>query len=263
MRKKLIISYDGTNYGGWQIQPNRITIQQVLEEKLSSIYALQKIRVEGSGRTDAGVHALRQTAHFDEPLRPNLENDKIFRAINRMLPPDIRLVSIEDVPDTFHARFSAKGKSYVYVINSGEENAFTSRYSWHYTRFSQLCEIRKCLKILQGRQDFSSFTVERSQIESAERLITEARLISKGKYIFLCFTGEGFLYKMIRSIVGTLVFVGDGRLKAEEFKEILSMKNRSMAYDTAPPHGLFLANVYYEGDEFGKFDIKKLPIPNK
>lgn len=260
MRKKLLISYDGTNYAGWQIQPNRNTVQQVLEEKLSALYAWQKVRVEGSGRTDSGVHALGQVAHFDEPLRPNIDNDKIFRALNRMLPKDIRIKSVENVPETFHARFSVKGKTYVYVINSGVEDAFNSRYSWHYPSFKEFREVRKCLRLLEGRKDFSSFTVERAQIDNAERFISEARLVSRGEYNFLCFTGEGFLYKMIRSFVGTLVFVGSARIKASDFKEILSKKDRCEAYDTAPPQGLFLVKVYYDSDDFGKYDLRSLPI---
>lgn len=260
VRKKIIISYDGTNYGGWQIQPNRNTIQEEIEKKLSMLYAWQKIRVEASGRTDAGVHAIAQTAHYDEPDCPNLNNEKILKAMNRMLPRDIRIIRIEDVSDDFHARFSVLGKTYVYVINSGIENAFNSKYSWHYNGFKNIYEVRKSLKILEGKQDFSSFTVERNEIDNPERVITEAKLVSRGTYHFLCFTGEGFLYKMVRSIVGSLVFVGAGKIDSSQFKDILLKKDRREAFDTAPPHGLFLLKVYYNDEEYGKYDLNDIPV---
>lgn len=260
MRKKIIISYDGTNYAGWQIQPNGLAVQQVLEEKLAMLYAWQKIRVEASGRTDAGVHALGQCAHFDEPERPNLPNDKILKALNRLLPSDIRITGIEDAPLGFHARFSAKGKTYVYVVNTGSEDAFTSRWSWHLENFTKLDEVGRCMEMLVGRHDFSSFTVERSEIDDAVRTITDARLLEIGAYKCLCFTGEGFLYKMVRSIVGTLSFVGAGKVSQQEFSRIFAARSRSEACDTAPPHGLFLARVYYGEEAPSSVDLESLPF---
>jgi tRNA pseudouridine38-40 synthase len=260
MKKLLTISYDGTNYAGWQIQPNGLSIQEVLEEKIGIIYAHQKIRIESSGRTDAGVHAAGQTASYDAPERPLVGNDKIFRALNRMLPKDIRILEITDVPDSFHARFSAKGKTYIYVINNGTEDAFTARWSWHLPEFQNICEVRKAMSHLIGTKDFSSFTVDRKDIDNAERTVFRAEIREFGSYKSLIFSGNGFLYKMVRGITGTLAFVGSNKISAEDFKNILGGKNRCEAFDTAPPHGLFLVKVFYNENEAENFIPEKLPF---
>ncbi len=260
MKKLLVISYDGTNYAGWQIQPDGRAVQQVIEEKLGCIYANQKIRVESSGRTDAGVHALAQTASYDVPERPLVDNAKIFKSLNRMLPSEIRIIDIKDVEDSFHARFSAKGKTYAYVINNGSCDAFSNRWSWHLPEFKDICEVRKAMNFLLGTNDFSSFAVERGEIGSAERTIFRAELIEFGSFKCLVFSGDGFLYKMVRSIVGSLASAACGKINADKFHEILKAKNRSSAFDTAPPRGLFLVKVFYNEGDAEKFSLDKIPF---
>ncbi len=261
LRKKLIISYDGTGYVGWQIQPNGLSVQQVIEERLSMIYANQMIRLEASGRTDTGVHAVAQSAHFDEPERlSSLSNEKIFDALNKLLPQDIRITDLSDVEDSFHARFSAKAKTYAYVINVGKQHAFTTRWNWHMPLFKKLCEVRKGMEGLIGTHDFSSFTVERTKIDNAERKMLRVGIVEFENYKCLHFTSEGFLYKMVRSLVGTLASVGSGKISSEEFIRILKQKDRAMAFATAPPQGLFLMKVFYDEAEINDFEIKTLPF---
>ncbi len=254
------LAYDGTDFCGWQIQPNGLSVQEVIEEKLARIYAGKKVKIESSGRTDAGVHALGQTITFTPPGIPYVEDEKLQRALNRMLPVSIRILDVKRVAQDFHARYSAVGKAYTYVINTGKPNPFLSRLTWHIPDFTEICEIRKSVKYLKGKHDFSSFTVERKNIERAERTIFKINVQSFGDLICITFIGDGFLYKMIRSIMGTLYFVGTDKIRAEEVKDIILQKNRKEAYDTAPPQGLFLMKVFYEEENMKKFRLKKVPF---
>lgn len=258
----LEISYDGTEFGGWQIQQNNVTIQGILENRLSKIYANQLIHIEACSRTDAGVHAIGQIISFMPPERPLVDKDKLYRSLNRMLPPSIRIKEVKKAPSEFHARFSTVGKAYTYVINNGIPNPFTERWSWHLPNFKEICEIRKAVSYLEGMHDFSSFTVERKEIENAERRIYRIDVQEFGEFVCITFVGNGFLYKMIRSIIGTLAFVGSGKISAIKIKKILETKNRCDAYDTAPSKGLFLVKVFYDEGSLNKFILEKPPFLN-
>lgn len=256
------LAYDGTEFSGWQIQPNGITVQEVLEEKLAQIYANQPIRVESSGRTDAGVHALGQTVTFTCPERPVITEWKLLKSLNRMLPESIRIREIKQVYGDFHARYSALGKAYTYIINKGEQSPFLERWSWHLPQWNacRLQQIRKATSCLEGTHDFSSFTVERKNIDNAVRTIYRIDVQEFGQILCITFLGDGFLYKMIRGIMGTLAFVGSGTLKPDDVTDILNSKNRSLAYDTAPSKGLFLVKVFYKDKEWEDFRLKQPPF---
>lgn len=254
------LAYDGTDFAGWQVQPNAITIQQVLEGKLGVIYANQLIRTESSGRTDAGVHALNQTVTFTAPERPIIQDWKLYKALNRMLPSTIRIRAVREVEEKFHARFSTVGKAYTYVINRGIPNPFTDRWTWNMSEFTELCELRKAVTYLIGEHDFSSFTVDRSAIDDAVRKIFRIEIQEFGDLLCLTFVGEGFLYKMVRSMMGTLAFVGTGRIEAEKVHDILESKNRISCYDTAPASGLFLVKVFYDEKSMNDFKLEKPPF---
>ncbi len=256
------LAYDGTDYAGWQIQPNGLTIQQVLEEKLAIIYANQIIRTDSSGRTDAGVHALGQTVTFSAPGRPIVQDWKLYKALNRMLPQTIRIREVKEVDGEFHARFSAVGKAYTYVINRGIPNPFTDRWSWNIPEFTALHELHKATDCLCGEHDFSSFTVDRKEIDDAVRTIYRIDIHEFGDLVCMTFVGDGFLYKMIRSLMGTLAFVGTGKVKPAEVKEILESRKRTSAYDTAPAQGLFLMKVFYDEKSMKKFKLEKPPFWN-
>ena len=170
---KMIISYDGTMYHGWQRQNNGITVQEVVEDKLCRLFGNTPIRIQGSSRTDAGVHALGLCASFRAPESPYIPDWKVKKALNRLLPEDIRIRSAEIVPDDFNARFSAKGKSYVYMVNTGDNNPFTNRYCWHMDDMTELDELEKAIQVFKGKHDFTTFTVEAYKYDDPVREILE------------------------------------------------------------------------------------------
>ena len=247
---KMELAYDGTAYHGWQRQPNGITVQEVVEERLCKLFGGKQIRIQGSSRTDSGVHALGLVASCKLPEHPLIPTWKVHKALNRLLPPDIRIRSIEEMPENFNARFSAHAKSYVYVVNTGDINPFTNRYSWLLDDMTDIEALRKAIKYLEGEHDFSTFTVDRGSIDDPVRLILQTDVTTFGPLICMRFIGTGFLYKMVRSMVGALVFVGRGKLPPEAIKKMLEAKNRLACKDTAPAKGLFLKKVYYNPEEW-------------
>ncbi len=256
---KMELSYDGTNYHGWQRQKNESTVQEVIEEKLFHLFGRREmIRIQGSSRTDAGVHALGAVCSFQAPESPYIPDWKIKKALNRLLPSDIRIRTAEIVENNFNARFSAHAKSYVYVVNTGDENPFTERYSWHIHDFTEINTLRKALKKVEGTHDFRSFTVENSNLNDPVRTILKTDVIEFGSLVCIYFLGNGFLYKMVRSIVGSLSFVGRGIMTEQEFEEILLAHDRSKCKDTAPAKGLFLKKVFYHNDSWEN-DLPKHP----
>lgn len=241
---KCTVSYDGGNYGGYQLQDNRETIQQMLEEALEKIVK-KHTRIYASGRTDAGVHARGQVFHFRTEI--SIPEDRWAMAFNALLPEDIRVLSAEKVPDSFHSRFSAKEKVYRYCIwNRRVADVFSRRYSWHIPYALNLEAMREGAVYLIGEHDFTSFCSIRSTVEDKTRNIYEI-VIDKEEsgMIWLTFRGNGFLYNMVRIIVGTLVNVGAGKRTPASVKDILTGKNRDLAGKTAPAHGLFLWEVKY------------------
>lgn len=254
------ISFDGTDYNGWQSQPHGNTIQQTLEKTLTGLFADQSIKVQGSGRTDAGVHALDMGVTFSAPPSPYISDDQVMKALNNLLPSSIRINHLKIVPDEFHARFSAQGKAYTYVINTGKTTPFSCRYSWHLYGFNQLGNVRKAADHLQGKHDFAAFTVRKRQREDTVRIIYRIDTQEFGPFLCITFIGNGFLYKMVRSIVGALAKIGTGRIAVADIERILDSKDRSEGEPTCPPHGLFLVRVFYEENDWENFAITKPPF---
>ena len=246
---RMELSFDGTAYHGWQRQPNGVTVQEVVEEKLYRLFGEREhIRIQGSSRTDAGVHALGMVCSFSAPPSPYIPDWKLKKAMNRLLPDDIRVRTAEVVKDGFNARFDALAKSYVYVVNTGDINPFSGRYSWHMEDMTKLDALREAVKHVEGRHDFSTFTVERGKIDDPVRTILRSEIVTFGPLVCMYFLGTGFLYKMVRSMVGALMFVGRGRMTPDEFRGILLACDRAKCKDTAPARGLFLKRVFYEPD---------------
>lgn len=240
---KITIEYDGTGYHGWQRQPNGITIQEVLENKLALI-TNGKVRLIGSGRTDAGVHAVGQVANFKTETKIECRN--LLRGINSLLPTDIAVSDVMDVDDEFHARYSAKSKVYDYKIyNAGVRSALFRNYSWHVFGELDVESMRKGSSCLVGAQDFSSFCAAGSDSKNHSRTVIDCGIVEDNNMIVFKIEADGFLRYMVRNIMGTLVDVGRGRKTPEEFVEIMKSRDRTRAGITAPPQGLFLKEVKY------------------
>ncbi len=241
---RLLIEYDGTNYQGWQVQPDGPTIQGMIEEKLTLITG-EVIHLIGSGRTDSGVHAFGQVANFK--TKSKLDVHSIQRALNSLLPPDIVIQRAEEVEEDFHARRESKSKVYEYrILNQDIRSAFRHKYAWHIPQKLDLEEMRKATRILIGEHDFSSFRSVGTPTRTAIRRVIRAEW-KKGRDGLIWFEIEasGFLKQMVRALVGTLVEVGKGKIDSEEFQKILDSKDRKKAGPTAPARGLFLKEVKY------------------
>lgn len=242
----MTFSYDGTNFKGYQKQVKERTVQGELERALKQINNNKKVDVHASGRTDAGVHAMNQKAHFDIDI--NITCDKLKKALNSVLPSDIYIKKIESVSDNFHARFDAKGKEYIYMINMGEYNPLERNYIYQYNNRLDTVEIERAMKYLEGTHSFKSFTKTDEEKDDYVRTLSQTNLIRDIKdvnKITLVFVGTGFLRYMVRNIVGTLIEIGEGKRKSEEIIKILSDENRKYAGKTANPEGLYLKNVFY------------------
>jgi len=242
---KLILEYDGTNYHGWQSQAasGTATIQETLENAIKDLTKETTVTCS-SGRTDAGVHAFGHVAHFT--TTKSMPPEAWAPALNRLLPHDIRILSSEEVPAEFHARFSASGKTYKYIIlNRHAPSALYRNRAWHIDRKLNLSAIRRGAAFLVGKHDFSSFRGAGCGAKTPVRTITSVSIRKRAEVVEILVEADAFLMYMARNIVGTLVEVGLGRFKAEEVKEILDSKDRKRAGRTAPPQGLYLVEVYY------------------
>ena len=259
-RALLEVSYDGSFYSGWQFQPNHPTVQGELENTLKRLYRGLSIKTVGSSRTDTGVHALAFAASYLLPEMPSIPVERLQTVLNRQLPSAIRIRSVREVPVSFHVRYDTVGKAYTYLLNRGECTPFNARYSWPMYRSINVDAIRMAGQHLVGTYDFSSFVVERSQIDNAVRTIYAVDVQEFGPYVALTFRGNGFLYKMIRCIVGALEAVGRGVLAPDDIARIRDARDRSAAPETAPANGLFLMKVFYDFDELMNFSIRKPPF---
>ena len=243
---KLTIQYDGTDFVGWQRQPNGTSIQGLIEDALAPIESKQ-VTVHGAGRTDAGVHALAQVASVT--LASGIDAPTLARALNAVLPPDVRILSVADAEPDFHARFSAVAKTYEYrIVNAPLVSPFLHRYAWHIVQPLALEAMREAAAPLVGAHDFAAFQGAGSTVESTERIVDRIDWEDGGGYdlpIVLRITGNGFLRHMVRNIVGTLVEVGTGRWPAPCVADILASGERTLAGPTAPARGLFLVRVDY------------------
>ena len=241
---KLLIEYDGTNYRGWQVQPDGPTIQGMLEEKLSRLTS-ERIHVIGSGRTDSGVHALGQVTHFRTQSQMDIRT--IQRALNSLLPPDIVIREVEEVDEGFHARKQSKSKVYEYrILNRNLRSAFHRGYVWHIPQKLNLEEMKKATQSLIGEHDFSAFRTVGSPTRTTVRRVIRGEW-KRGRDGLIRFEIEanGFLKQMVRSIIGTLVEIGRGKRKASDLRKVLNSKDRKEAGPTAPAQGLFLKEVKY------------------
>jgi tRNA pseudouridine38-40 synthase len=241
---KLTIEYDGTNYQGWQIQAKGPTIQGMIEEKLALLVG-ETIHLVGSGRTDAGAHALGQVANFKTWSQMDVRS--IQRALNSLFPTDIVIKSVEEVEENFNARKQSKSKIYEYrILNRPIRSAFHRRYAWHIPQKLNLREMKKAAQSLTGEHDFSSFRSVGSPTRTAIRKVIRAEW-KRSRDGLICFEIEanGFLKQMVRAIVGTLVEVGKGKISVGEFQIILESRDRKKAGPTAPAHGLFMKEVKY------------------
>lgn len=246
MKYFMTFSYDGTNFSGYQKQPRMRTVQKVIEDALKEINGGKLVNICASGRTDAGVHALNQKAHFE--MDKKIDCDKLLKGINSLLPDDVYVKKIEEVSDEFHARYSAIGKEYIYKINMGEYDPIERNYVYQYNKKLDINEMERGLKYLEGEHNFKSFTKTNEEITDYVRTISQTSIVRDSKdlnKITITFVGTGFMRYMVRNMVGLLIEIGEGKRKAEEIIEILKHEDRTKASKTAPACGLYLRNVFY------------------
>lgn len=242
-RIRLIISYDGTNYVGWQVQPNGVSVQALLEKALFELTG-EQIRVEGSGRTDSGVHAKAQVAHFDTEAR--MTADKFAIAMNMHLPPDIRVLFSEECDPTFHARFSAKRKVYSYTVQLGPHaDVFLRTTSLHLHYMPDVEAMQKAAAAVIGTHDFNAFKCADSSMENTVRTITRSEWNRNGNLLVYTVEGNGFLYNMVRILVGTMLEIGSGKRPVSDMENAIETGSRTSAGATAPARGLRLERVIY------------------
>ena len=258
---RLIISYDGTDFHGWQRQPDAPTVQECLESAIERILG-EKVQVSGSGRTDAGVHALNQVANFRTACKIPCEN--LLKALNNTLQPTVRVKDVREVPLRFHARYDVRSKTYRYrILQAPVASPFVNRFVWHYPFPLDVVRMARAAKLFKGEHDFTSFAAaegtvgeERSATTSVSRGSAEAtltrtiftsRILRRARTCMLIYevTGSGFLHHMVRNIVGTLVEVGRGKLEPADITRILQARDRTLAGPTAPAQGLCLVKVDY------------------
>ncbi len=241
---RFTLEYIGTNYHGWQIQKNAVTIQQVLEEKLGHILN-KRPRVVGAGRTDAGVHALGQVAHFK--TSSPLPVEKIFKGLNSLLPEDIAVLQMKETDPAFHSRKDAKKKEYFYQIWHGcRPSPFVSAFVTHIPCRLNIKTMKRGASLFLGKHDFHSFCPTKSTIRNKVRNILYSEILEEGNLIRYRILADGFLQHMVRTIAGTLIDVGKEKIPIEEIKKIFLGKDRRLAGFVAPAKGLFLKKVYYD-----------------
>jgi tRNA pseudouridine38-40 synthase len=244
---KLLIAYDGAAYQGWQVQKTGTGVQEKVEQALAKLFS-NNPRLHGSSRTDTGVHALGMVAHFEAPAAQcKMTTHKLALALNHWLPEDIRVLSAARAPENFHARFDAKGKQYRYFVwNHTAMNPLIRGTAWHVPRALDARVMRAAAALFVGKHDFKSFAANRNyEMESTVRTLTRCDFKKNGPLLTFIIEGDGFLYKMCRGIVGTIVQAGLGKFPATEIKPMLAQKDRRAAGMTAPAHGLVLWKVFY------------------
>jgi tRNA pseudouridine38-40 synthase len=250
---KIVLSYDGTDFVGWQRQASGTSIQGLIEDALRAIDE-RDVAVAAAGRTDAGVHALGQVATFS--LNRTIACEALARALNSTLPPDVRVRAVEEAPAAFHARFGAQTKAYRYRLWNGDVmSPFERRYAWHVLGLLDVDAMTAAARLVEGRHDFAAFQATRSAITQTERVVRVSTLTTTevtgtdehtpSRLIVYDIAGDGFLRHMVRTIVGTLVEVGRGRQRPEWVAEVIASRDRTRAGPTAPAAGLFLVRVEY------------------
>lgn len=244
MRYKAIVSYDGYAYGGWQKQLNTVSIQEEIEKALASMHA-HPVDITASGRTDAGVHAIAQVFHFDSERE--LDDFHWTRAINSLLPKDIRIQHVFPVHDEFHARFDAIGKRYDYLVTNDIKNPFYERYMGKEWKSLDVQIMRDCAQVFLGEHDFTSFTSNKIDPRKPRvKTITRLDIVEEHDHLRMIFEGSGFLRYMVRMIAQTLIEAGKHKITKQQVKEMLEAKDRHSCRFKAQPQGLYLVEVYYE-----------------
>ena len=242
-RIRTIISYDGTNYVGWQVQPNGVSVQALLEKALYELTG-EQIRIEGSGRTDSGVHAEAQVAHFDTEAR--MSADKFAIAMNMHLPPDIRVLYSEASDPSFHARFSAKRKVYRYTVQLGPHaDVFRRTTSLHLHYMPDTEAMQQAASYVIGTHNFNAFKCADSSMGNTVRTVFRSEWARDGNLLVYTVEGNGFLYNMVRILVGTMLEIGSGKRQPEDLLKAIESGQRTDAGATAPAHGLCLCRVVY------------------
>ena len=243
MKYLMTFSYNGTYYDGYQIQNNKNTIQGIIEEKLTKINSNNKVKISASGRTDKGVHAINQKAHFI--LNKEINENKLKNSLNKLLPDDIYVKEIIKVNNEFHARFDVVKKEYIYKINLGVYNPIEKDYIFQYNKNLNIDNIKESIEYLIGTHNFKGFTKIDEEKETYVRTIYNVELNLENNILTLKFTGNGFLRYMVRNIVGTLINIGENKFQPEYINEIINSEDRKKAGIKAPACGLYLSNVYY------------------
>lgn len=247
---RLLLQYDGSRYEGWQKQKHTDkTIQGKLEQILEQLYGVS-VEVHGSGRTDAGVHAMGQVANFHVPQGASVcQPEELSAYLNRYLPEDIAVLSAEEVPERFHSRLHAVSKTYLYRIETApKKDVFSRKYVYGFGKPLDLDRMRSAAGLLLGTHDFRAFCSLKRIKKSTERTIFSIVIEEKGTLLEISYTGDGFLYNMVRILTGTLLEIGAGERTAESVLDSLASGDRQMAGFTAPPEGLFLKEVHYRDE---------------
>lgn len=243
MRYRIDFSYDGTNFNGYQLQPNLRTVQNELEKAVSYLNRQTHTSVQSSGRTDKGVHALNQVAHFDLEIDTTL--DKIKRGLNSNLPEDIHVIKVSNVSNDFHSRFSSKKKEYVYKINVGEYNPMERNYIYQHNRPLDINLMKEAIKYFEGTHDFTSFVSSEDERENKTRTIIKTDIKEKKEIIEISFQADGFMKYQVRNMVGLLIAVGSHKKEVSDVQKIIEAKDRTKSVKTAAAEGLYLKKVWY------------------
>ena len=244
MRYLIHFSYDGTSFSGYQKQPSLRTVEGELEKALYNINNHTNTRIFSSGRTDAGVHALSQTAHFD--IDVSITEYKLKCALNSLLPNDIHVISAEKVDNDFHSRYMVTEKTYKYSINCGEYNPIERNYSYQYNKKLDIDKMKEALICFQGEHDFKNYVSEECIKEDYVRIITNTDLLEDNDHIIITFTGNGFMKYQVRNMVGTLIKIGASKLPVSIVEDIFKDDLKKKHVFTAPPEGLYLVDVKYK-----------------
>lgn len=242
-RYKCIISYDGTYFHGYQIQPNERTVQGEIQRAIDKMHKKEMPLIVASGRTDQGVHALGQVFHFDSPLQ--LTCERWQKALNALTPDDLYIHHVEHVSNDFHARFDARKKTYEYRIMQAYPDVFRRCYAYYFPYELDVAVMRKAANLLEGTHDFSAFCASGTSVKDKVRTIDTIEIIKERDELIFTFTGNGFLYNMVRILVGTLLEIGTKKRKIATIEEAFITQDRSLTGITAPSHGLYLKEVFY------------------
>lgn len=242
-RLLLTIQYDGTNYHGWQVQKNALTVQEVLQNAIEKVFG-ERLDVKGCSRTDSGVHANEYCVSIDTDM--NIEPENVVMALNGFLPKDVAVKECKEVSSDFHPRYSVDSKEYLYKINNARvRDAFLANYAFHYRRNIDAEYLDREAKAFIGTYDYSGFCSVKSDVEDTVRTVKAFDVWREGDMVYFKVSADGFLYNMVRIMVGTLLFVNEGKIKEDELKDVILSKDRKRAGKTAPPQGLYLNKVNY------------------